>query len=116
MGAPRWILSRCRNVEQACVRGLTHGHVKNVAMVYTVGPQRRDCSSDIDFLERVRAMAGNVATACAEYNALGTPPQLEVLRVCLVSGGAFAGGVPKQHVARAICKGIRDVSDHNSAP
>eukprot|EP00747_Dinoflagellata_sp_TGD_P168910 gnl/TRDRNA2_/TRDRNA2_196469_c0_seq1.p1 gnl/TRDRNA2_/TRDRNA2_196469_c0~~gnl/TRDRNA2_/TRDRNA2_196469_c0_seq1.p1 ORF type:complete len:257 (+),score=54.27 gnl/TRDRNA2_/TRDRNA2_196469_c0_seq1:82-852(+) len=95
-----------------------HESKKNVAMIYTVGPQRRDCSSDGDFLSAVRAMAENVSAACCEYNAMKgkEEPSLEVVRISLVSGGAFAGKVPKAEVARAICQGIVDGNDPTIAP
>eukprot|EP00928_Gymnodinium_smaydae_P037958 TRINITY_DN26288_c0_g1_i1.p1 TRINITY_DN26288_c0_g1~~TRINITY_DN26288_c0_g1_i1.p1 ORF type:complete len:329 (+),score=87.96 TRINITY_DN26288_c0_g1_i1:249-1235(+) len=89
---------------------------KNVAMVYTVGPQRRDCPSDAAFLAEVRLLASNVAAACSEYNAAGSEPRLEQLRVCLVSGGAFAGGVPKLQIATALCSGLAEGALEKHAP
>eukprot|EP00930_Biecheleria_cincta_P042904 TRINITY_DN2951_c0_g1_i1.p1 TRINITY_DN2951_c0_g1~~TRINITY_DN2951_c0_g1_i1.p1 ORF type:complete len:526 (+),score=88.94 TRINITY_DN2951_c0_g1_i1:56-1633(+) len=85
-----------------------HKHAKNTMMVYTVGPRRQDCGSDAEFKSQVTAMARNLSAACMEYNDLGVEPPLEVLRVCLVSGGAFAGGVPKLDVAKAICQGLAE--------
>lgn len=82
-------------------------HAKNVAMVYTVGPQRSDFPSDEAFLDEVQAMATNVSATCCEYNA-SAPDPLETLRVCLVSGGAFAGGVHKADVACAIYLGLAE--------
>eukprot|EP00929_Paragymnodinium_shiwhaense_P086270 TRINITY_DN4679_c0_g2_i1.p2 TRINITY_DN4679_c0_g2~~TRINITY_DN4679_c0_g2_i1.p2 ORF type:complete len:364 (-),score=97.75 TRINITY_DN4679_c0_g2_i1:180-1181(-) len=93
-----------------------HGYAKNVAMVYTNGPQRRECSSDADFLLTVRAMAANVSAACAAYNALKVDPSLDSVRVCLVSGGAFAGRVPKGHVAHAIILGLADNFQEECSP
>jgi len=91
-------------------------HAHNVAMVYTVGPQRRECPSDESFLDQVQAMAANVSAACCEYNVLGSGPCLEMLRVCLVSGGDFAGGVPKADVAAAICVGLAKGLDGDKPP
>jgi len=91
-------------------------HAQNIAMVYTVGPQRRECPSDDAFLNEVQAMAANVSAACCEYNALGVGPCLEMLRVCLVSGGDFAGGVPKADVAAAICLGLATGLDGDTPP
>lgn len=82
-------------------------HTKNVAMVYTVGPQRSYFPSDEAFLAEVQAMAANVSATCCEYNA-SAPDPLETLRVCLVSGGAFAGGVNKADVACAIYLGLAE--------
>mmetsp|Transcript_129706 Transcript_129706/g.225329 ORF Transcript_129706/g.225329 Transcript_129706/m.225329 type:complete len:424 (-) Transcript_129706:149-1420(-) len=89
---------------------------KNVAMVYTVGCQRRDCGSDEEFLNTVRAIACNVSSACSEYNALAASPSLEKVRICLISGGAFAGKVPKGHVAEAIILGLLEGSSDAHSP
>jgi len=54
-------------------------------------------------------MADNVSQACAEYNALAegaSLPKIEVLRMPLVSGGAFAGECPKDLVAEALIRGL----------
>lgn len=89
---------------------------KNVGMVYTVGPQREECGSDDEFIAAVRDMAHNVAAACRDYNALKADPRLEMLRVCLVSGGAFAGSVPKAEVANAICVGLVEGCEPGLSP
>ncbi len=87
---------------------------RNVAMVCTVGPQRKRYSSDEDFVNAVRSMAGNLGAACAEYAALGSKPPIEVLRVFPVSviakakGGA--GKCDKNVIAKAICQGLVDGS------
>lgn len=88
-----------------------HRHTKNCAMVYVVGPRRRDCKSDSAFLLQVEQTAANMSRACSDYNALagskGLPP-LEVVRVPLISGGAFAGSCPKHDVAAALIRGAAD--------
>lgn len=83
---------------------------RNVAMVYTVGPQRKHYGSDEAFIDAVRAMAGNLSAACAEYAALGAVPPIDVLRVFPVSCGAFAGRCDKGRIAMAICQGLVDGS------
>eukprot|EP00435_Cladocopium_sp_Y103_P042583 s1127_g11.t2 len=74
-------------------------HAKNVAMVYTVGPQRMDEADDASFLLKVRLVGRNVVRACHDYNSQLGPraslPPIERMRLCLVSGGKFAGRVPK---------------------
>lgn len=91
-------------------------HAKNVAMVYAVGCQRKDCSSDEMFLESLRAIAANISAACSEYNALKVAPALETVRICLISGGAFAGRVPKASVADIICLGLGDGNVEGLSP
>lgn len=75
-------------------------HAKNVAMVYTVGPQRVDEADDASFLWKVRLVGRNVVRACHDYNSQLGPraslPRIERMRLCLVSGGKFAGRVPKE--------------------
>jgi len=83
-----------------------HGCAQNMAMLYTVGPQRRNCDNSAAFLEELRKLAQNVAEACGQYNASAAPQKIEKVRVGLVSGGAFAGDVPKKHVAIALCQGL----------
>ncbi|CAE7040407.1 DUSP19 [Symbiodinium sp. CCMP2592] len=43
-------------------------HDQNVAMVYTVGPQRGFEPDDATFLSKVRLVGRNVAAACHDYN------------------------------------------------
>merc|ERR1712060_818070 len=85
-------------------------------MLYTVGPQRKDYSSDEAFLATVRAMAGNVSAACSEYATLGVMPPIEMLRVFPVSCGAFAGRCDKSLIAQAICKGLVDGANARKPP
>mmetsp|Transcript_118630 Transcript_118630/g.369576 ORF Transcript_118630/g.369576 Transcript_118630/m.369576 type:complete len:367 (-) Transcript_118630:54-1154(-) len=86
-----------------------HKNQRNLAMVYTVGPRRQDCPSDQAFLALAEAAARGVCLACTEYNSLAEVeglPRIEVLRVPLVSGGAFAGRCPKDAVAAALLRGL----------
>jgi len=85
-------------------------HAQNVAMVYTVGPQRNDEADDASFLWKVRLVGRNVVSACHEYNAqCGSElPRIDRMRLCLVSGGKFAGRVPKDQVARQLVLGVLD--------
>ncbi len=87
---------------------------RNVAMVCTVGPQRKRYSSDEDFVNAVRSMAGNLGAACAEYAALGSKPPIEVLRVFPVSviakANGGAGKCDKNVIAKAICQDLADGS------
>lgn len=83
-----------------------HGCGQNMAMIYTVGPQRRNFDNSASFLEELRKLAQNVADACGQYNASAATHKIEKVRVGLVSGGAFAGEVPKKHVAIALCQGL----------
>jgi len=93
-----------------------HGCAENMAMVYTVGPQRNECSSDEDFLTRVQAAAANVSAALVEYNQQAGLKKIGKLRVCLVSGGAFAGRVAKESVAFALCTGLAEFCDSEHSP
>ncbi|CAE7366367.1 DSPTP1B [Symbiodinium natans] len=86
-------------------------HVQNVAMVYTVGPQRGYEPDDATFLSKVRLVGRNVVAACHDYN-LQRPsqvPPIDQVRLCLVSGGKFAERVPKELVARQLVLGVLDV-------
>jgi hypothetical protein len=81
------------------------GSAKNVAMVYVVGPncgsavsrgQREvDEMSAQDFLEVVDAIGNAITDAVVQYNTAAEPtlrtslPQIEMVRVCLLSGGVF---------------------------
>ncbi|CAE7745886.1 Dusp19 [Symbiodinium pilosum] len=84
-------------------------HEQNVAMVYTVGPQRGYEPDDGTFLSKVRLVGRNVVAACHDYNAQNPPQPIEQVRLCLVSGGKFAERVPKEHVARQLVLGVLDV-------
>jgi len=86
-----------------------HKNARNVAMVYTVGPKRQDCPNDQAFLAQVEATSQSICLACTGYNALAEAeglPRIEVLRMPLVSGGAFAGRCPKDAVAAALVRGL----------
>ncbi|CAE7948521.1 DUSP19 [Symbiodinium sp. KB8] len=86
-------------------------HDQNVAMVYTVGPQRGFEPDDATFLSKVRLVGRNVAAACHDYNMQRSSqaPAIDQVRLCLVSGGKFAERVPKEHVARQLVLGVLDV-------
>ncbi|CAE7738324.1 DSPTP1B [Symbiodinium necroappetens] len=86
-------------------------HDQNVAMVYTVGPQRGFEPDDATFLSKVRLVGRNVAAACHDYNMQRSSqaPAIDQVRLCLVSGGKFAERVPKEHVARQLVLGVMDV-------
>eukprot|EP00439_Symbiodinium_sp_Y106_P020385 s171_g2.t1 len=88
-------------------------HDQNVAMVYTVGPQRGFEPDDATFLSKVRLVGRNVAAACHDYNmqrsSQAPAPAIDQVRLCLVSGGKFAERVPKEHVARQLVLGVMDV-------
>lgn len=92
-------------------------HARNVGMIYTVGPDRANESSDEDFLRKVQLVGCNILLACRDYNALqrsiahaeGTKedrPPIQRVRLCLVSGGKYAGRVPKEQVARRLAMGV----------
>eukprot|EP00927_Polykrikos_kofoidii_P052274 TRINITY_DN46067_c0_g1_i1.p1 TRINITY_DN46067_c0_g1~~TRINITY_DN46067_c0_g1_i1.p1 ORF type:complete len:394 (+),score=76.27 TRINITY_DN46067_c0_g1_i1:101-1282(+) len=95
-------------------------HQGNVAMVYTVGPERSNDADDETFLEKVRTVGRNIVLACREYNAgiagernlthangaVEPAPPLQRVRLCLVSGGSYAGRVPKDRVAENLVLGV----------
>eukprot|EP00929_Paragymnodinium_shiwhaense_P016008 TRINITY_DN124118_c0_g1_i1.p1 TRINITY_DN124118_c0_g1~~TRINITY_DN124118_c0_g1_i1.p1 ORF type:complete len:365 (-),score=86.31 TRINITY_DN124118_c0_g1_i1:40-1134(-) len=88
-------------------------HQENVAMVYCVGPDRREHSSDDSFVAALQQLGESVAHACNCYNAVvaeahvdGSLPPLWRVRMSLVSGGKYAGKVPKPIVARTLLRGL----------
>mmetsp|Transcript_56471 Transcript_56471/g.108968 ORF Transcript_56471/g.108968 Transcript_56471/m.108968 type:complete len:379 (-) Transcript_56471:74-1210(-) len=90
-------------------------HQANTSMVYCVGPDRRNCRNDDEFLEALEDLGEGVLLTCVGYNELasarddsGRPslPQLERVRMGLVSGGKYAGRVSKAVVARALLLGL----------
>jgi len=86
-------------------------HPANVAMVYCVGPDRRQCGSDEEFLAILEQLAEGLALACGGYSSLAAAaapklPPLHRVRVGLVSGGKYAGRVPKALVARSLVLGV----------
>eukprot|EP00440_Ansanella_granifera_P004442 gb/GFBE01004814.1/.p1 GENE.gb/GFBE01004814.1/~~gb/GFBE01004814.1/.p1 ORF type:complete len:337 (+),score=65.89 gb/GFBE01004814.1/:1-1011(+) len=85
-------------------------HERNVGMVYTVGPERSTEIDDASFLQKVRLVGKNVVAACREYNLLqrAALPPFERVRLCLVSGGKYAGRVPKDLVAKQLVTGVLD--------
>jgi len=92
-------------------------HPANVGMVYAVGPDRADEANDSVFLQKVRLVGRNILSACCAYNAsrselgdsdVADSPQFQRVRLCLVSGGKFAGRVPKEKVAEQLVVGLLD--------
>lgn len=86
-------------------------HAANVAMVYCVGPDRRECGSDAEFLASIAELGESLALACAGYAARaasaasGLPP-LRRVRVALVSGGKYSGKVSADLVAQHLLRGL----------
>lgn len=97
-------------------------NVENIAMVYCVGPDRRELRGDAEFLEHLAELGEGLAQVCCGYNSrlanvseLSHLPALWRVRVGLVSGGKYAGRVPKEKVARALLEGLsRGVSGFES--
>lgn len=85
-------------------------HPSNVAMLYCVGPDRRDFQEDAPFLAKLSQVARGLARTCYAYNqhvqSEGALPSLQRVRVGLVSGGKFAGKVTKAEVAWAFLEGL----------
>eukprot|EP01055_Gregarina_sp_Pseudo9_P001802 Gregarina_sp_Pseudo_9__1801@NODE_2223_length_1088_cov_16_958055_g2047_i0_p1_GENE_NODE_2223_length_1088_cov_16_958055_g2047_i0NODE_2223_length_1088_cov_16_958055_g2047_i0_p1_ORF_typecomplete_len242_score15_84GARS_N/PF02844_15/0_41GARS_N/PF02844_15/1_8e03_NODE_2223_length_1088_cov_16_958055_g2047_i03041029 len=79
-------------------------HQNNKAMVYVVGPQGRNKTAG-QFLSAVELTASNFILALNEYNS--KQPRLDVVRMCLVSGGVFKHkSTSKDDVGVAIVQGI----------
>jgi len=99
--------------------GLRPLHAANAAMVYCVGPDRRQYETDVAFLQTLRELGENFVRACGGYNALassapasaGLQP-LHRVRVALVAGGKYAGRVEKRLVARSILEGMLGGTAH----
>lgn len=84
-------------------------HPANVAMVYCVGPDRRELVSDEAFLASIHRLGESLALACGEYNITSTALDLTLLRrvrVALVSGGKYSGSVPPDMVACWLLRGL----------
>lgn len=83
----------------------------NVAMVYCIGPDRRELGSDAELLAAVCSLGESLARACCEYVARAAEredelPTLRRVRVALVSGGKYAGKVPADSVALHLLQGL----------
>jgi len=88
-------------------------HTANIAMVYCVGPDRRQCSSDDEFLCSLSMLGEGVGRTCSSYNSFAIATSdvdsfmpLQRVRMGLVSGGKYAGSVPKVTVARFLLIGL----------
>lgn len=94
---------------------------RNVAMVYTIGPhcgnKRTRIKRDVDnlsvsnFLVVIESVGDAVGSAVAQYNARAlldsALPRIEVLRVCLLSGGVYKHPeAAKVEVATALVRGL----------
>ncbi|CAE7311970.1 unnamed protein product [Symbiodinium natans] len=105
--------------------------VKNVAMLYVVGPKGTGASgghgptmdSNAAFLQKVEEMAANALLAVAEYNALlgkdthAGLPRVEEVQFCLVSGGVYMHPESsKVDVAAAIVRGLWHGAEVAEAP
>jgi hypothetical protein len=99
------------------------GSAKNVAMIYVVGPNcgtevtrgKRDVDdmSAQDFLEVVDAIGNAITDAVVQYNTAAEPilrtslPQIEMVRVCLLSGGVFRHpDATKLQLAKSLVTGL----------
>lgn len=107
---------------------------QNVGMVYVVGPLgatkragREPSCPKPEFLLRVQRTAKNAIEAATQLNLRagrskpGGPglawPRLEVLRVCLVSGGVYKHPqATKEEVAKALIKGLLLSFDPRNSP
>jgi len=93
---------------------------KNIAMIYVVGPNcgqiRRKGRRQVDemsaanFLSVIHGVAHGVASAISQYNIAASEqrlPSIEILRVCLLSGGIYKHpDASKLEVAAALIKGL----------
>lgn len=81
-------------------------HPNNKAMIYVVGPQGRGRTRE-SFLEAVELTARNFMLAVNSYNSKACDSRLELVRMCLISGGIFKHkSTTKDDVALAIVRGI----------
>lgn len=88
-------------------------HLANAAMVYCIGPDRRECRSDEELLSSICTLGESIALACNAYMARAATadgaanlPPLQRVRVALVSGGKYAGKVPPESVAFHLLQGL----------
>lgn len=84
-------------------------HRANVAMLYCIGPDRREAASDGAFLAQLSSLGASLASACRAYAARAAGealPPLRRVRVALVSGGKYAGKVSADAVALHLLRGL----------
>jgi hypothetical protein len=83
------------------------GHAGNIGMVYAIGPEGSQAESAQDFVGGCEATGEAMLRALSQHNSAGGAARLDVVRVCLISGGIFKHPqVEKHEVAGALFRGI----------
>ena len=108
---------------------LTTGAVAVDTVGPNCGPQRRQAQSALEqsmradqFLQTIAQIGASIASAAAQYNAHPTRqqqqlPPLELLRICLLSGGVFRHPHCSTHdVATAIIRGLTSAGPDAAQP
>jgi len=89
----------------------------NRAMVYVVGPEGSLAKDSVDFLSACEYTGANIARALTEHNAAHKSDTLEMVRMCLVSGGVFRHPeTSKEDVAKAFIKGMSQEVEVGKTP
>jgi len=92
-----------------------HGNPLNYGMIYVVPPNNSGSNypNDSAFLEAIKATCITIVEALNDFNNLhaapGNPAGLQPMnnvRMCLFSGGVYAGGTPPSDVARYNLEGL----------
>ena len=86
----------------------------NKAMIYCTGPSAYNNDGDMTFFRAVEIVGMNIANAITEYNKIIDIEKIDYARICLISGGQFAGGNKKDDIAEALIKGIHSVNKEKS--
>ena len=86
----------------------------NKAMIYCTGPSAYNKDGDMTFFRAVEIVGMNIANAITEYNKIIDIEKIDYARICLISGGQFAGGNKKDDIAEALIKGIHSVNKEKS--
>ena len=86
-------------------------------MVYAIGPEGSQAASLQDFLTGVEKTGENIMVAVSSHNQAEGAARVEVLRVCLVSGGLFKHEeASKTDVARALMIGLSRGYEDGASP
>lgn len=87
-----------------------HDYAPNKAMIYCTGPAAVYTNTAITFYNAVEIVGKNIANAITEYNKIRNKEKIDYVRICLISGGMFAGSYDKVEIAKALIKGIHSVN------
>ena len=87
-----------------------HDYSVNKAMIYCTGPAAYTNDGDMTFFDAVKIVGMNIANAITEYNKIIDIEKIDYARICLISGGQFAGNNDRVKIAEALINGIHSVN------